>query len=254
MEKELTVNDFRRYLAESGREENLTMAENVDPSEVRAHFTQKEIRTVREQCVELLVYLQKTVNEILGESRMSKEKRNETEREFERSIKKVEEVESGSKDGVGIPRDLEQEIIKIVRQKGIESREDWSEYIGTMERDGEVLTEICDLLNTDVLQVKRKIAEMKTWKHDEAMDAHGREENSRCTVDGGHIHRLQMPSTGQTYVGRWRRRSPSLASTTPAREDTGATVSEHFLTYLRSMACTDPGVSEGPGVRTLKSL
>ncbi|KAK5974333.1 hypothetical protein GCK32_022733 [Trichostrongylus colubriformis] len=72
-------------------------------------------------------------------------------REFERSIKKVEEVESGSKDGVGIPRNLE-EIIKTLRHKEImkESWEDWSEYIGTMERDGEVLEEICDLPNTGV--------------------------------------------------------------------------------------------------------
>ncbi|XGW04098.1 hypothetical protein V3C99_015331, partial [Haemonchus contortus] len=60
----------------------------------------------------------------------------------------------------------------MLTQRGIESCEEWHEYINTMERDGEVLAGICEMLNTDVLQVKRNVASLQreAGRKDEAME------------------------------------------------------------------------------------
>ncbi|VDO34852.1 unnamed protein product [Haemonchus placei] len=55
----------------------------------------------------------------------------------------------------------------------------------------------------------------------------------------------EMPSTGQIYADRSRQHSTSMALTTSALEDAGSSISQQLVTYLRSMACSDPGVFRG---------
>ncbi|KAK6016205.1 zinc knuckle, partial [Ostertagia ostertagi] len=109
-----------------------------------------------------------------------------------------------------------------------------------MEQDGEVMAEICEVLGTDVLHVKKRIAAL--LKHGEREGgAQGSRGQPSVPVDERHTVQLQtVPSVGQRYGDTWVR-SPSLGSTLPAGEVRDASVSQGVLTYLRSMACVDPG-------------
>ncbi|KIH58203.1 zinc knuckle [Ancylostoma duodenale] len=60
--------------------------------------------------------------------------------------------------------------------------------------------------------------------------------------------------TGPTYVKDWRPCSTSTAATVPAREDLGADVSYQIVTYLRSLACTDPEVFKGTRQENFKEF
>ncbi|KAK6018544.1 hypothetical protein OSTOST_15864 [Ostertagia ostertagi] len=59
-----------------------------------------------------------------------------------------EETAGEDESDLGLPRDLANEIKDTIRQRGIESCEDWKDYVSTMERDAEIR----ELLKTDVLQ------------------------------------------------------------------------------------------------------
>ncbi|KHJ78157.1 hypothetical protein OESDEN_22223 [Oesophagostomum dentatum] len=47
------------------------------------------------------------------------------------------------------------------RVRGTESKNEWDEYVSTMERDGGTLAEVRDILNTDMLQVTNMVKQMK---------------------------------------------------------------------------------------------
>ncbi|VDO10648.1 unnamed protein product [Haemonchus placei] len=47
------------------------------------------------------------------------------------------------------------------RVRGIGSKEDWQEYIKTMERDGNILEKLCDELNVDALQLVATVKSLK---------------------------------------------------------------------------------------------
>ncbi|KAK6037258.1 zinc knuckle [Cooperia oncophora] len=111
---------------------------------------------------------------------------------------------------------LKKEITETLARRGIECVDDWKEYVRTMEQDGEVMAELCEILNTDVFQ--------------ELLDR--RPVNCRGCV------RL-----GQTSADHSRRHSLYRTTTPPV--DEGASVSDQLTMYLRAMACTDPGVYRG---------
>ncbi|KAK6025952.1 zinc knuckle [Ostertagia ostertagi] len=165
-------------------------------------------------------------------------------------MKRIEEsVNEGSNESK-YRDDLMTDISMTLVSRGIESRDDWRDYIETMERDGEVLADICDILNTDVLQVKKEVEKLQAVvKSKEALDKGGANEMLPVRLEHTDIaHRdvLQETtcSTGRTSVEVLKQHSGN-----PAREewveDRSGTVASQLVTYLRAMACSDPGVFKG---------
>ncbi|KAK6024418.1 zinc knuckle [Ostertagia ostertagi] len=249
MEKDTIVNSSRQSPLPSEDRVDTEMTENLDPAEVRSGvlplFRRKS--DVGGKFVGLVGQLQKKVGEILCESRVSKERRAEIEKEFLATYKIVEGMAAEELKKGGMSHELENEVSKVLAQRGIETCEEWDEYIKTMERDGEVLAGICEMLNTDVLQVKKHVAslQLEAVRKDEAMEVQGRTVEASAVGEGVFNNQLQMHSTGPIYADRLRQPSASTDSTTPALEDAGSSVSQQLITYLRSMACSDPGVYRG---------
>uniref|UniRef100_A0A7I4YYJ7 Transposase n=1 Tax=Haemonchus contortus TaxID=6289 RepID=A0A7I4YYJ7_HAECO len=109
--------------------------------------------------------------------------------------------------------------------RGIESCEEWHEYINTMERDGEALAGICDMLNTDVLQVKRNVASPKreTGRKDEATEVQGAFDWTNICRSLGTT--FNIDGFDNTYAGRSRlvvRSSRSILAALPTTYNEGA--------------------------------
>ncbi|EYC18251.1 hypothetical protein Y032_0028g1760 [Ancylostoma ceylanicum] len=68
----------------------------------------------------------------------------------------------------------EQEFWRILHGKGIESMEDFSDFIATTERDNDLIAKLCETLNTNVFQLKKKVEKMtkegQSKNEDELMD------------------------------------------------------------------------------------
>ncbi|KIH67725.1 hypothetical protein ANCDUO_01944 [Ancylostoma duodenale] len=54
---------------------------------------------------------------------------------------------------------LEAEITGTVRERDIETSDEWHEYVETMERDGAIIARLCQLLNVNPLQVTSAVKE-----------------------------------------------------------------------------------------------
>ncbi|EPB69142.1 hypothetical protein ANCCEY_11772 [Ancylostoma ceylanicum] len=50
---------------------------------------------------------------------------------------------------------------KTLQQKGIESIEDFDDFIRTTERDGSVIADLCDMLDANVFQITQRVAAIK---------------------------------------------------------------------------------------------
>ncbi|KAK5981951.1 hypothetical protein GCK32_011224 [Trichostrongylus colubriformis] len=55
-------------------------------------------------------------------------------------------------------------------EKGITSVDDWDGFLKVVERDGDLVIEICSMLNTDVLQVRDIVAEIQELQNMQAKD------------------------------------------------------------------------------------
>ncbi|VDL79785.1 unnamed protein product [Nippostrongylus brasiliensis] len=104
------------------------------------------------------------------------------------------------------------------------------------------------MLKTSALQVKHEVAKLK-----DAVETRETDEQGELYSDSNHTrtnHETQLlqkapHSTGQHYAEFWRPPSQSPAPTEPALENAGMWVSSQLATYLRSMACVDPGIFKG---------
>ncbi|KAK6030980.1 zinc knuckle [Ostertagia ostertagi] len=172
MEEDLNVLPSRQMPSSS--EKAMELGENEDPAvQVRAQvlpcFQEGVVR--KEKFIRVVSLLHKRVNELLYESRISREKRSEFEKEFQVSMKRIEESANEGSNESKYRDDLLTDISMTLVSRGIESRDDWRDYIETMERDGEVLADICDILNTDVLLVKKEVEKLQAVvKSKEALD------------------------------------------------------------------------------------
>ncbi|KAK5975577.1 hypothetical protein GCK32_001238 [Trichostrongylus colubriformis] len=105
-----------------------------------------------------LISMQKSVLERLSETRLSKEKRVEIGKEINIGLEKVQAILASEITEIWTQRKLGNAVENVLNQRGITTVGDWMDYISTTERDGELLVEICDVLKTDVSQVKNEIA------------------------------------------------------------------------------------------------
>ncbi|VDO68663.1 unnamed protein product [Heligmosomoides polygyrus] len=109
-------------------------------------------------CVSILREMQRRVSEILNDSRLGKEERIEVKKEIAVGIARVEEALEGSPSEHGMSPKLVRVVGAVMEQRGIDSVDEWRNYLRTMERDGELMAEVAEMLNTDVLQVKEAVA------------------------------------------------------------------------------------------------
>ncbi|VDP39579.1 unnamed protein product [Heligmosomoides polygyrus] len=144
---------------------------------------------------------------MLGESCIAKEKRVDAEKEMEEKIGIVESLLANVEQGTGIAPGLVNEIVSMLDQKEIGTVEEWKRYVTTMKRDGEMLVEICRMLNTNVFQlesssVKLQEAARKGEAHDEEATF-----NFKCfeSVTLGDVQGVPLPGafTWKPFVDVW---------------------------------------------------
>ncbi|EYC32619.1 hypothetical protein Y032_0003g1696 [Ancylostoma ceylanicum] len=102
------------------------------------------------------------------------------ERHFESLSKRIEVVcmkVKSLRENCKLMCVLHESVHKALEQSGIESKQEWEEYLSTIERDGELLAEVCSILDTDMLQVVKVVRQVK-----QKADAH---ENDR--MDDGRV-------------------------------------------------------------------
>ncbi|KAK5965829.1 Zinc knuckle, partial [Trichostrongylus colubriformis] len=226
------------------RDENVVeMEEPLDtPQQVRENDTISEFSILSERCNDALVSMYKSVMERLSDSRVTKEKRMEIEKEIKVGLEKVQSILKTEIADIGVQRELGKAVLNVLDERGITTVGDWMDYIRTTERDGELVAEICDMLKTDVLQVKEQIVALQVSnKENSAVSGGLCNDSTFQRVNGNEMNPLQKAacSTGPQYAGVWRR-SESSTATEPALDSSGV-----LAAYLKSMACVDPGVFRG---------
>ncbi|RCN30979.1 hypothetical protein ANCCAN_23243, partial [Ancylostoma caninum] len=62
-----------------------------------------------------------------------------------------------------LKREIDVVCSKVERLEGELSsdKKDWAQYMNTIERDGEMLAELCDILGTDMLQIMDVVKDIK---------------------------------------------------------------------------------------------
>ncbi|VDL78031.1 unnamed protein product [Nippostrongylus brasiliensis] len=111
-----------------------------------------------------------------------------------------------------------------------------------MERDGEVLSELCELLNTNVFQLGTSVRKLQEAARKGTTDEEGKTIRlaSACIDDEEICSQEKDFSIGPMCASRSRKLSGTPVMSAPPVEEAGA-----FVTYLRSMACVSPGVFKG---------
>ncbi|KAK6041590.1 hypothetical protein COOONC_20906 [Cooperia oncophora] len=193
MEKESDVN-FSRDMVMLG-ENTMMDTENTDPGD------------------------QKKINETLCESRLSKEKRGEIQKEMTVTISRIEGIMRNDQGGSRISPELAMEIDKVLTQRGIETSEEWREYIRNHgKRWG---------------GVSRHMSEAKSKRSEQWFKASTWGSTKRTS------------STEQLSEEWSRSRLERQATAEQALDNSGGVASQQLASYLRAMACADPGVFRG---------
>ncbi|RCN31034.1 hypothetical protein ANCCAN_23186, partial [Ancylostoma caninum] len=139
-----------------------TNDENSAPDQVRSSNAIHEVSEVAFiECVKGITGAQQKVSGILSESRVTRQVRNEIENELNRMSKEVERILVEVQSRPKVPAGLVGVIVEILSQRGIGTEAEWRDYVRTMERDGEVISDLCEMLNTDTLQLKEAVAELQ---------------------------------------------------------------------------------------------
>ncbi|KHJ96328.1 zinc knuckle [Oesophagostomum dentatum] len=150
-------------------------------------------------------------------------------------------------------RVLHGSIAKILEERFIETEQEWEQYICTMERDGEVLPQLCNLLNTDMLQIVNVVNNIKQ-QPDRSTNENGRDDVvsnqgqlrariRRADYNEQLLQDEKMERTGISGVRDWKP-STVMSSVEPI-VDTNQQMSLVMLNYIQSLSCVDPGVYRG---------
>ncbi|VDO24945.1 unnamed protein product [Haemonchus placei] len=155
----------------------------------------------------LLKQIPRIVNEKVREHKVSgryKEKHAEiVRREVDKICEEVEMLASNCKTTTVIKR----EIFEVLHIRGIETEEDWEQYICTIEKDGEILSTVCEELNTDALQVVKVAKELKKADAprytdvDNGKDSNGECADSKNTACDGERDNLVLQSAPALRIG-----------------------------------------------------
>ncbi|VDL65430.1 unnamed protein product, partial [Nippostrongylus brasiliensis] len=152
---------------------------------------------------------------------------------------------------------LDREIGEVLCRRGIETREDWKEYVNVMERDGDLIMNLCAELNVEPLQLVRAVKDLKKRCTDAVDTSDDEEANNRNDHGGSKAYNRQKDSTmvssfqeqvmTKSLTGRQLEPNSSSYAEASGKEaaSTGQDSNMNFLHYLRSLSCADPGVFKG---------
>ncbi|EYB81229.1 hypothetical protein Y032_0389g528 [Ancylostoma ceylanicum] len=161
------------------------------------------------------------------------------------------------KENCKVMRVLHGSVGNALQQRGTDSEQEWEQYLATIERDGELLAEICEILNTDVLQIVKVVRQVK-HKAD-AYDEHGtggEKSNGvplqrvvRERQDNAQLNEVQLQETpkreriGAYWEHDWKRCTAKLSEGT--REAAGQHINLEVLNCLQSLSGVHPEVYKG---------
>ncbi|EYC11418.1 hypothetical protein Y032_0050g1903 [Ancylostoma ceylanicum] len=153
-----------------------------------------------------------------------------------------------------------QEILRTLKCIGIENPEDLRSFLAVTEKDGNLITELCTLLNTDVLQIKSKIEDLQKVvgprDEDEDMEEpsllQGRQQGFKDIESGHDQNNFQIANSMKQYrdhmsgIGpRYEPLSKQSAPLRTAGQLCHQGMNEQFLSFFQSMSCADPGIFKG---------
>ncbi|KAK6053370.1 hypothetical protein COOONC_09125 [Cooperia oncophora] len=102
------------------------------------------------------------MTELMAEHKISARYKEKYERSLRQELEKVSKKLEDLVRRCSLSRILGKEIAEVVTIRGIESSEDWEEYVETTERDGNILAQLCDELNVNPLQVVSTVKGLKS--------------------------------------------------------------------------------------------
>ncbi|RCN29300.1 hypothetical protein ANCCAN_24945, partial [Ancylostoma caninum] len=133
-----------------------------------------------------------------------KERHFETlKREIDVVCSKVEKLEANCR----VRRVLHEKLFESLNDRGIDSKEDWAQYMSTIERDGEMLAELCDILGTDMLQIMDVVKDIKAKAKSAEAGRNGKatREMVQDTVESGAdwtVLRARMEAMCEDIMGK----------------------------------------------------
>uniref|UniRef100_A0A7I4Y522 CCHC-type domain-containing protein n=1 Tax=Haemonchus contortus TaxID=6289 RepID=A0A7I4Y522_HAECO len=151
----------------------------------------------------------------------------------------------------GVPHILDIVVEETLSTRGIETREEWQNYIETMERDGSILTELCDELSVTALQLIPTVKSLKKAalgpQSESRIDHGGKHESGITDMDSYTELSLQRRREEEPPIGaRSRTSSKSYVDhSAKGAARAGQDANICLLNYVQSLSCPDPGVFEG---------
>uniref|UniRef100_A0A7I4YBJ5 Uncharacterized protein n=1 Tax=Haemonchus contortus TaxID=6289 RepID=A0A7I4YBJ5_HAECO len=218
--------------------------ENCPPQEVSNLWdceTGKGLGREWEEVAKVLRESHMKLMAIVGETKASKQAKASIELEWSRLVEELGKLHRGR--GKNTPEALVTSISATMAERGIESEEDWKDYVATMERDGEIVSDLSEMLNVNTLQIKDCVADLLRQDADRKV-AGMLEPKAQESLSYNHARQDNRPlqeslySTGPTFAESWRRRSAEEA--VPKQEYPGTDVNLQLVNYMRAMTCADP--------------
>ncbi|KIH51125.1 hypothetical protein ANCDUO_18791 [Ancylostoma duodenale] len=119
---------------------------------------------VREQLERVICKVEQVphlVNENLAGARIAGKYRSQMNAVIEEQVKTACDLLNELKKNTEGYKQLGKELFRALDLKGIESMDDFNDFLSTTERDAELVTDICDMFDTDVLQIRDVLGEIQ---------------------------------------------------------------------------------------------
>ncbi|VDL86821.1 unnamed protein product [Nippostrongylus brasiliensis] len=171
-------------------------------------------------------------------------------------------------------------MVNWLKKKGIETKSDVNDFFALVERDENIIADICTALKTDVLQVRDVVAEIQSLQDkefarprssstdDEAMEAEGNDEwvtrqEMREPVENDYhqvnMMRRDLRTTLETRpiggaCGQLSRQHSELSEKNEQPKEAGQDYMKNLLVYLQASACPDPGKFRGKAREDFKEF
>nr|CDJ93655.1 unnamed protein product [Haemonchus contortus] len=199
--------------------------ENCPPQEVSNLWDCEMGKRLGREWEEVAKFLRKSHKNLISiveETKASKQAKACIELEWSRLVEELGKLHRGR--GKNTPEALVTSTSATMAERGIESEEDWKDYVATMERDGEIVSDLSEMLNVNTLQIKdcvadllrqdadRKVAGMLEPKAQESLSYNHARQDNRPLQESLYL-------TGPTFAESWRRRSAEEAA--PKQEGPG---------------------------------
>uniref|UniRef100_A0A7I5E5B3 RNA-directed DNA polymerase n=1 Tax=Haemonchus contortus TaxID=6289 RepID=A0A7I5E5B3_HAECO len=191
------------------------------------------------------------MREEMDEHRISARYKSKHEEALRHELDKVSEKLGVLSRRQGVPHILDSAVEETLSTRGIETREEWQNYMETMERDGSILTELCDELSVTALQLIPTVKSLKKAalgpQSESRIDHGGKHESGITDMDSYTELSLQRRREEEPPIGaRSRTSSKSYVDhSAKGAARAGQDANICLLNYVQSLSCPDPGVFKG---------